>query len=135
MSEKNQRLEIVTPQRKVFSEDVRFFVAPGTEGELGILPEHAPLITSLNIGIMRIQQDSDFIKVFVSGGFMEVRNSKATILAPSAELAEEIDVARAERAKQRAEERLAAKHPDLDVLRAELALKRALTRLKAASGG
>lgn len=134
MSEKNQRLEIVTPQRKVFSEDVKFLVAPGTEGELGILPEHAPLITSLNIGITRIQQDSDFIKVFVSGGFMEVRNSKVTILAPSAERAEEIDVARAERAKQRAEDRLAAKHADLDVMRAELALKRALLRLRAVNG-
>ncbi|MDD2443685.1 MAG: F0F1 ATP synthase subunit epsilon [Desulfotomaculaceae bacterium] len=134
MSEKKQRLEIVTPQRKVFSEDVKFLVAPGTEGELGILPEHAPLITSLNIGIMRVQQDSDFIKVFISGGFMEVRNSKVTILAPSAERAEEIDVARAERAKQRAEDRLAAKHADLDVMRAELALKRALLRLRAVNG-
>ncbi len=135
MSEKSQRLEIVTPQRKVFSEDVKFLVAPGTDGELGILPEHAPLITSLNIGILRIQQDRDFIKVVVSGGFMEVRNSKVTVLATSAERADEIDVARAERAKQRAEDRLAAKAADLDVLRAELALKRAIIRLQAANKG
>lgn len=133
MSEKSQRLEIVTPQRKVFSEDVKFLVAPGTDGELGILPEHAPLITSLNIGVLRIQQDRDFIKVVVSGGFMEVRNSKVTVLATSAERADEIDVARAESAKKRAEDRLAAKAADLDVLRAELALKRAIIRLQAAN--
>lgn len=131
MSEKTQRLEIVTPQKKVFSEDVKFLVAPGTDGELGILPEHTPLITSLNIGVLRIQQEGKNIKVVVSGGFMEVRNSKVTVLATSAERAENIDVARAEAAKQRAEARLAAKGTDLDVLRAELALKRALVRLKA----
>ena len=131
MSEKTQRLEIVTPQKKVLSEDVKFLVAPGTDGELGILPEHAPLITSLNIGIMRIQQEGKNIKIVVTGGFMEVRNSKVTVLANAAERADEIDVARAEAAKQRAEARLAAKSPDVDVLRAELALKRALMRLKA----
>ncbi len=131
MSENTQRLEIVTPQKKVFSEDVKFLVAPGTDGELGILPEHTPLITSLNIGVLRIQQEGKNIKVVVSGGFMEVRNSKVTVLATSAERAEGIDVARAEAAKQRAEQRLAAKASDLDVLRAELALKRAITRLKA----
>ena len=131
MSEKSQRLEIVTPQKKVFSEDVKFLVAPGTDGELGILPEHAPLITSLNIGILRIQQDREFIKVVVSGGFMEVRNSKVTVLATSAERADTIDAARAERARKRAEDRLAAKAADLDVFRAETALKRALIRLRA----
>lgn len=131
MSEKTQRLEIVTPQKKVFSEDVKFLVAPGTDGELGVLPEHAPLITSLNIGILRIEQEGKTIKVVLSGGFMEVRNSKVTVLATSAERAEKIDVARAEAAKQRAEQRLAAKSSEIDVLRAELALKRALTRLKA----
>lgn len=131
MSENTQRLEIVTPQKKVFSEDVKFLVAPGTDGELGILPEHTPLITSLNIGVLRIQQESKNVKIVVSGGFMEVRNSKVTVLATSAERAENIDVARAEAAKQRAEQRLAAKSSELDVLRAELALKRALIRLKA----
>lgn len=131
MSEKTQRLEIVTPQRKVFSENVKFLVAPGTDGELGILPDHAPLITSLNIGILRIQQEGKNMKVVVSGGFMEVRNSKVTILATSAERAEDINVARAESAKQRAESRLASKSPEVDLIRAELALKRALIRLKA----
>ncbi|HPZ42709.1 MAG TPA: F0F1 ATP synthase subunit epsilon [Bacillota bacterium] len=132
MSEKKLRLEIVTPQRKVFSEDVNFLVAPGSQGELGILPDHAPLITSLNIGIMRIEQDGQKFKVVVSGGFMEVRNNRTTVLANSAERAEEIDVARAQAAKKRAEERLASRSPEIDILRAELALRRALMRLKAA---
>lgn len=131
MSEKTQRLEIVTPEKKVFSENVDFLVAPGSDGELGILPEHAPLITSLNIGIMRVEQEGKKFKVVVTGGFMEVRDSKVTVLANSAERAESIDAARAEEAKRRAEERLAAKTPDIDIMRAELALKRALMRLKA----
>lgn len=132
MSEKTQRLEIVTPEKKVFSEDVQFLVAPGAAGELGILPEHAPLVTALNIGVLRVQQDEKQLKVAVSGGFMEVRNSKVTVLANTAERGDTIDLARAEAAKQRAEALLAAAGADLDVFRAELALKRALARLKAA---
>lgn len=131
MSEKTQRLEIVTPQKKVFSEDVRFVVAPGVEGELGILPDHAPLISALAIGVLRIQQEGKNFKVFVNGGFMEVINSRVTVIANSAERAENIDMNRAEAARQRAEQRLAAKTPEIDLARAELALKRALTRLKA----
>lgn len=134
MSESKQRLEIVTPQRKVFSEDVEFLVAPGADGELGILPSHTPLITSLNVGIMRIEQDNKKFRIVVSGGFMEVRNSKVTVLATAAERTEEIDVARAEAAKKRAEDRLASKTPDIDTLRAEMALRRALMRIKAAGG-
>jgi F-type H+-transporting ATPase subunit epsilon len=134
MSDNKQRLEIVTPQRKVFSEDVDFLVAPGADGELGILPGHTPLITSLNVGIMRVEQDGKKFRIVVSGGFMEVRNSKVTVLATAAERTEEIDVARAEAAKKRAEERLVSKTPDIDTLRAEMALRRALMRIKAAGG-
>jgi len=133
MSENSQRLEIVTPQKKVFSENVDFLVAPGSEGELGILPKHAPLITSLNIGIMRVEQDKKYTRIVVTGGFMEVRDNRVTVLANAAERADEIDVQRAEAARQRAEERLASKSEDIDLLRAELALKRALMRLKAAA--
>ncbi|MGI6492397.1 MAG: F0F1 ATP synthase subunit epsilon [Peptococcaceae bacterium] len=132
MSEKSLRLEIVTPQKKVFSEDVDFLVAPGADGELGILPGHAPLITSLNIGILRIQQGNQWFKIVVTGGFLEVRASRVTVLATTAERAESIDIARAQQAKQRAEERLAQKKENLDTVRAELALKRAIIRLKAA---
>jgi F-type H+-transporting ATPase subunit epsilon len=133
MSENSQRLEIVTPQKKVFSENVDFLVAPGSEGELGILPKHTPLITSLDIGIMRVEQDKKYTKVVVTGGFMEVRDNRVIVLANAAERVEEIDVQRAEAAKQRAEERLASKSEDIDLLRAELALKRAIMRLKAAA--
>jgi F-type H+-transporting ATPase subunit epsilon len=131
MSEKTQRLEIVTPEKKVFSEDVSFLVAPGTDGELGIMPEHAPLITALNIGLLRVEQEGKKFKVVLTGGFMEVRNSKVTVLADTAERTEAIDAARAEAAKRRAEERLASKSADIDIVRAEMALKRALVRLKA----
>lgn len=133
MSENKQRLEIVTPQKKVFSEDVDFLVAPGADGELGILPGHTPLITSLNVGIMRVEQEGKKYSIVVSGGFMEVRNSKVTVLATAAERTDEIDVSRAEAAKKRAEDRLVSKAPDIDTLRAELALRRAIMRIKAAS--
>jgi F-type H+-transporting ATPase subunit epsilon len=131
MSEKTQRLEIVTPEKKVFSEDVSFLVAPGTDGELGIMPEHAPLITALNIGLLRVEQEGKKFKVVLTGGFMEVRNNKVTVLADTAERTESIDAARAEAARRRAEERLASKSAEIDVVRAEMALKRALVRLKA----
>jgi F-type H+-transporting ATPase subunit epsilon len=131
--EKLQRLEVVTPERKVYSEDVRFVVVPGSEGELGFLPDHAPLVSALKIGLVRVHKDGKVLKIAVSGGFVEVRNSRVTILANAAEREDQIDVARAEAAKQRAEQRLAAGGPDIDIARAEAALKRALNRLKAIS--
>lgn len=131
MSDKTQRLEIVTPEKKVFSDNISFLIAPGAEGELGILPEHAALITPLKIGLLKFDHEGNRIIMTVSGGFMEVRDSKITILATAVERLDEIDVERAEAAKMRAEQRLAEKAPDLDVLRAEMALKRAINRLKA----
>jgi len=126
-----QRLEIVTPQRVVFREDVRFIIAPGADGELGVLPEHAPLVTNLDIGLVRVERDGagDYLKIAVSGGFMEVRDNRIVILAEAAEESSEIDVNRAEAARKRAEERLSKPTPDIDVARAEMALKRALNRL------
>jgi F-type H+-transporting ATPase subunit epsilon len=129
--EKLQRLEVVTPQRKTYSEDVRFVVLPGTDGELGILPDHAPLVTSLKIGQMRIQHDGKTIKVAVDGGFAEVRNSRVTVLANSAELEDQIDIPRAQSAKERAEQRLSSGGSDVNTIRAEAALHRAVNRLKA----
>ncbi len=130
-----QRLEVVTPQSKVFSEDVRFVVLPGSEGELGILPEHAPLVSALKIGLVRVHHEGKVLKIAVSGGFAEVRNSRTTVLANAAEREDQIDVERARAAKERAEQRLASSSPDIDVARAEAALKRALNRLKAAGQG
>lgn len=131
MSDLTQRLEIVTPEKKVFSDEVSFVIAPGAEGELGILPRHAALITPLKIGLIKFDHEGNRIIMTVSGGFMEVRDSKITILATAVERLEEIDIERAEAAKLRAEQRLAAKTPDIDVIRAEAALKRAINRLNA----
>lgn len=129
--EKLQRLEVVTPQAKVYSQDIRFVVLPGAEGELGILPEHAPMVSALKTGLVRVQHEGNTLKIAVSGGFAEVRSSKVTVLANAAEREDEIDVERAKAAKERAEQRLAAKDPDIDLVRAEAALKRALNRLRA----
>jgi len=126
------KLEVVTPERVVANEYVDFVVAPGAEGEVGILPHHAPMITSLDIGILRYTLDGKTEKIALTGGFLEVKSNKVVVLANAAERGEEIDVERAERALERARERLTKKTPDVDVLRAELAMRRALNRLKAA---
>ena len=99
------------------------------DGELGILPNHIPLVAPLAIGVARLKKNDETYKVAVSGGFMEVRPDKVTILAQTAEKASDIDVARAKEAKERAERRLQAKQDDTDFRRAELALKRAMNRL------
>jgi F-type H+-transporting ATPase subunit epsilon len=131
--EKLQRLEVVTPERKVYSEDIRFVVLPGSEGELGILPEHAPLVSALKIGQVRVQHEGKTLKIAVSGGFAEVRNSRVTVLANAAEREDQINLERAQAAKERAEQRLASGGPDIDTVRAEAALKRAINRINTAS--
>ena len=131
MSDKTERLEIVTPEKKVFSDDITFIIAPGVEGELGILPWHAALITPLKPGLLKFDHEGNRIVMTVSGGFMEVRDNRITILATAVERLEEIDAERAEQSKMRAEQRLANKAPEIDVMRAEAALLRANNRLKA----
>lgn len=126
------RLEIVTAERVVFSDEVDMVVAPGIEGSLGILPEHAALFTTLQTGELRAKKGSEELPMVMSGGFLEVLNDRVVILADTAERAEDIDVARAEEAKRRAEARLAGQRTDVDVARAEAALRRALLRLKVA---
>jgi F-type H+-transporting ATPase subunit epsilon len=126
------RLEIITAERQVFSDDVNTVVAPGVEGELGILPHHAPLITMLKPGELLIRKDSEETYMSVSGGFLEVRPDKILILADACERAEEIDIERAEAAKRRAEERLKTRTPELDVAQVQAALLRSLVRLRVA---
>jgi F-type H+-transporting ATPase subunit epsilon len=126
------RLEIITAERQVFSDDVNTVVAPGVDGELGVLPHHAPLITMLKPGEVLIRKDSDETYLFVSGGFLEVRPDKIIILADACERADEIDIERAEAAKHRAEERLKTRVPELDVAQTQAALLRALIRLQIA---
>ena len=123
-------VEIVTPERKVYAEQANMVVVTGLEGQLGIMPNHIPLVTPLRIAPVTIKRDGNSDVIAVNGGFIEVRKDKVVILAESAELADEINIERAEAAKQRAEQRLAiAKGDDIDFKRAELSLKRAMNRL------
>lgn len=128
------RCEVVTAERTVFEDDVNMVVAPGIEGQLGILPHHAPLMTSLTYGELIIHREGEedaFIAI--GGGFMEVGPDHVTVLADSAERAEEIDETRADDARQRAEELMGQKkREDVDFARVEASLRRSLIRLKVA---
>ena len=127
------KLDIVTIERLAFSGEVDIVVAPGVEGELGILPRHAPLITALSEGELRFRQGAEEQSFAIGGGYLEVLNNEVTVLADSAEYAAEIDVARAEEARARAE-RLLREGPSDPVDRSmiEGALRRSKVRLKVA---
>ncbi len=125
-------LDVVSAERLVFNGEVEKVVAPGVEGQLGILPHHAPLMTTLDGGELFVTQHGSEVCISVTGGFMEVRPDHVIVLADAAEHVEEIDVQRAEEAKLRAEERLRTPVPDLDLAKAEAALRRSVMRLKAA---
>lgn len=124
-------LEIVTPDRKFFEEEVDMVIIKGIEGDLGILKGHTPLVTPLDIGRIKIKQGGNFKVAAIAGGYIEVTKEKATIISDAAEWPEEIDVERAEEAKHRAEERL-KRRDNVDVARAEIALKKAVNRIKIA---
>jgi F-type H+-transporting ATPase subunit epsilon len=126
-------LEVTTPTRLVVAEMVDEVVAPGIEGYFGVLPGHAPFLTTLGIGIVTYRIGRDEQRLAIAGGFAEVRNDKVIILADTAERPEEIDRARAERARERAERRLAGRtQEEVDFARCQAALARALTRLAVA---
>lgn len=126
------RLEIVTAERMVYSENVDMLVVPGIDGQLGILPNHAPLLTALQPGEIRVDKDGEENFMAVSGGFLEVLANRVTILADTAERAEEIDIERAEAAVRRAEERIAGRASDMDLQRAMFSLRRSQARVLAA---
>jgi len=128
------RLEIVTPERKLYEEDVNMVVVKGVSGELGILPHHIPLVTPLKIAPVKAKKGNTDEWIAVHGGFMEVRKDKVVILAEAAELGKDIDLIRARQAKERAERRLTEKAADIDHKRAELAFQRALSRLTVGGG-
>ncbi len=126
-------VEIVTAEQLVYSEEgVERLIVPGVEGELGVLTLHAPLLTMIQPGVMRIVKGGDEVEMAITGGFIEVRDNRVTILADAAERAEEIDETRAEAARRRAERALEERGPEVDLAKAEASLKRALIRLKAA---
>lgn len=131
------KLEIVTPEKAVVSEEVQIVMAPGTCGEFGVLPGHTTFLTTLNIGALKyIDKNGVERKVFINGGFAEALPDKVTILAESSERRRDIDPNRAKRALERAERRLGAGNTgghdknDLDLLRARAAMARAMHRLK-----
>ena len=127
-------LEIVTPSRLLVKDAAEEAQIPGVSGYLGILPGHAPLITELGVGEITYKASGATHTLSVAWGFMEVLPDKVTILAEAAERPQEIDVERAQKAKDRAEQRLKSNDPQVDYTRAEDALQRAETRLHVAKG-
>jgi F-type H+-transporting ATPase subunit epsilon len=127
------RLDIVTAEREVLREEgLDAVIAPGIEGQLGILPEHAALMTMLEPGELRARRGNDEFVIAISGGFLEVRDDIVTILADTAEQAEEIDVERAQAARARAEQLLRERPPDVDVAIIQASLRRSMVRLRIA---
>jgi len=125
-------VHVVTGEREVFAEEgVDEVVAPGSEGEFTVLPEHAPLLTMIKPGIMRLVKGGEDIDVAITGGFLEVRDDRVTILADEAERAEEIDAVAAEDARRRAERAIEERESQEQLIEAAAALQRSLLRLKA----
>ena len=129
-------LEIVTPTRRVFEGDVDEVIVPGSEGEMGILPHHAPLISLLGEGVLRLKRNEEEEVFAIFGGFVQVRPDRVVVLAETADLASEIDLERAERARVDAQKVLEGgivEPADLDAAR--MALQRALIRIRVAERG
>ena len=126
------KVDIVTAERLVFSEDADIVMVPGVDGELGILPHHAPIMTMIKPGEVLVRKGAEEYSLAVSGGFLEVKPDHITILADAAERADEIDIARAEAAKKRAEEKLTNRTAETDSANAEASLRRALARIRVA---
>jgi F-type H+-transporting ATPase subunit epsilon len=126
-------LQIVTPDRLVVREQVDEVQIPGSEGYFGVLPGHTPLLASLAVGELWYRKGQEKTYLSIAGGFAEVLPDRVTLLATLAERAEEIDVARAEAAKQRAEQRLSQPKTDIDYERARLSLQKSIIRLQVSS--
>jgi len=126
------QLDVVTPQKLAYSEQVDLIEGPAIDGLIGILPDHAPLVTAMQIGVVRVVKDGEQTQIAISEGFMEVQPDQINLVVRTAELPEEIDVERAEAARERAEEKLEKEKDNVDFVRAEAAYDRAKARLKAA---
>ena len=127
------RLEVVTPDRSVVTEQVDEVEIPGADGYFGVLPGHTPLLAVLQVGELWYRKGSEKVYLSIAYGFAEVLPDRVTILAQLAERADEIDAARAEAARRRAEERLAKPAPEMDFERARVALLKSLIRLQVAT--
>lgn len=126
------KVSVVTAEQRILEDEFDMVIAPGVEGVLGILPRHAPLLTALQAGELRLKKGNSEIVLAVTGGFLEVRPDQVTVLADAAERAEEINLARAEEAVKRAQERMSHRTQDLDLERAVAAMRRAQVRVKVA---
>ena len=127
------KLDIVTPEKVAFSDDIDLLEATAIDGNIGILPGHAPLVTALEIGVLKVVKGDEDIFISISEGFMEVKPRQINVIVRTAELPQEIDVERAESAKKRAEERLDKKNDEkIDAARARAALERAVSRIRVA---
>jgi len=129
---KTLTVSVVTPDGPVLEDSYELVICKAENGELGILPEHIPMVAPLSISAVRLKKENHTEHLAVNGGFLEVRPDKVTILAQSAEKPSDIDVSRAKEAKKRAENRLQSERDDIDFKRAQLALKRAINRLDVA---
>ncbi|MCP8617447.1 F0F1 ATP synthase subunit epsilon [Salirhabdus salicampi] len=129
---KTLAVSVVTPDGPVLEDEYSMVVCKAESGELGILPEHIPLVAPLTVSGVKLEKEEGTDFVAVTGGFVEVRPDKVTILAEAAEKQNDIDVERARKAKERAEQRLNAKQDDIDFKRAEFALQRAINRIDVA---
>ena len=132
MSDKTYQLDIVTPEKNVFSEKVDFAVFPGSEGELGILFNHAPLLSRLDPGEIRITRDKKTDCMAISGGFLEVRKNEVSVITETAEFANQIDITRAIAEKESAEAELKNASTPAEKKTADLRLRKALARVKVA---
>ncbi|MEI3611959.1 F0F1 ATP synthase subunit epsilon [Pseudogracilibacillus sp. SO30301A] len=129
---KTLTVSVVTPDGPILEDDYEMLSCKAENGELGILPGHIPLVAPLTINAVRLKRENTEDLLAVNGGFLEVRPDKVTILARSAEKASDIDVERAEHAKERASKLLESNNPNIDVMRAKLALHRAINRIEVA---
>ncbi|SES83466.1 ATP synthase F1 subcomplex epsilon subunit [Natronincola peptidivorans] len=127
-------LEIVTPDRVFYDDEVEMAVVRTTEGDVGILDEHISMVSPLKIGKIKIKKEGSFKEAAIAGGFVKVIQGETTIIADAAEWPEEIDVQRAEEAKERAEKRLEVGKEDIDTARAEIALRKAVNRIEIYKG-
>ena len=132
MAEKTLKLDVVTPEKTVVSEDVDIVMAPGYFGEFGALPNHIPFLAQLQPGEVKYRKGGQLEALVVGGGYAEVLPTQVTVLAVTAERIQDIDLERAQAAKERAEQRLKERQEGMDFVRAEAALQRAIARLRAA---
>lgn len=123
-------LEVITPERKFFSGEAECVIFKSVDGEMGVLAQHAPTVTAINVGPIRINSQGKWIEALVTDGFAKIMPDKVVILTDTAEYPEEIDINRAKAARQRAEERLQKQLSQLEYMRSKAALSRAMARLK-----